>query len=62
MNKILLIKSLETDNDIFIYFINTFENSKDEFNGHLNTEIMNIFSLLLFYKDHCFLVNKNNIR
>ncbi len=60
MKKILSIFSLETDNDIFIYFINIFENSKDEFNGHLNTEIMNIFSLLLFFKDNDFLVNKNN--
>lgn len=60
MKKILSIFSLETDNDIFIYFINIFENSKDEFNGHLSTEIMNIFSLLLFFKDNDFLVNKNN--
>ncbi len=29
MKKILSIFSLETDNDIFIYFINIFENSKD---------------------------------
>ena len=58
--KILSIFSLKTDNDIFIYFINIFGNLNENWKGKLNLEILNIFSLLLFFKGDNFLNNNNN--
>ena len=57
---ILSIFSLKTDNDIYIYFINIFGNLNENWKGKLNLEILNIFSLLLFFKGDNFLNNKNN--
>ena len=58
--KILSLFSLNTDNDIFIYFINIFGNLNENWKGKLNLEILNIFSLLLFFKGDNFLNNNNN--
>ena len=58
--KILSIFSLKTDNEIFIYFINIFGDLNEKWKGKLNLEILNIFSLLLFFKGDNFLNNKNN--